>query len=108
MRKQCVARTSKSAQAELLAALATARWTLSLYSLRNSPKKFTQHELFACLVLKSFLKADNRRVLAHLADCPSLIQTLGLERVPHHTILQRVARRLLASAPAKRLLDATV
>ncbi len=36
-----------------------------LYSHRNSPKKFTQHQLFAGLVLKSFLKTDlvcsNRR-----------------------------------------------
>jgi hypothetical protein len=37
-----------------LAALATAQRALPLYSHRCSPKKFTQHQLFACLVLKSF------------------------------------------------------
>jgi transposase len=103
-----VARTSKSPKAVLLAALATAKRALPLYSHRNSPRRFTQHQLFACLVLKNFLKTDYRGVVAHLADCPSLTQTLGLARVPHYTTLQKAARRLLASVPAKRLLDATV
>ena len=74
-------RTSKSPRAVLLAALATAERALPLYSHRNSPKKFTQHQLFACLVLKSFLKTDYRGVVAHLADCPSLVETLGAEHV---------------------------
>jgi hypothetical protein len=92
----------------LLAALATAKQALPLYSHRNSPKKFTQHQLFACLVLKSFLKTDYRGLVVHLADCPSLVETLQLASVPHYTTLQKAARRLLAAAPAKRLLDATV
>jgi hypothetical protein len=92
----------------LLAALATAKRSLPPYSHRNSPRKFTQHQLFACLVLKNFLKTDYRGVVVHLADCPSLAETLGLARVPHYTTLQKAARRLFASAPAKRLLDATV
>jgi Transposase DDE domain len=103
-----VALTSKSPRAVLLAALATAKRALPLYSHRNSPKKFTQHQLFACLVLKNFLKTDYRGVVAHLADCPSLTDVLGLARVPHYTTLQKAARRLLASLPARRLLDATV
>ena len=92
----------------LLAALATAQRALPDYSHRNSPKKFTQHQLFACLVLKSFLKADYRGVVAHLADCPSLVEAIGLLYVPHYTTLQKAALRLLASVPARRLLDATV
>jgi hypothetical protein len=103
-----VATTSKSPRAVILAALATAERSLPSYSHRCSPKKFTQHQLFACLVLKSFLKTDYRGVVAHLADCPSLVEVLGLPEVPHYTTLQKAARRLLASAPAKRLLDATV
>jgi hypothetical protein len=103
-----VARTSKSPRAVLLAALATAQGALPLYSHRYSPKKFTQHQLFACLVLKSFLKTDYRGVVAHLADCPSLLETLELARVPHYTTLQKATRRLLAAAPARRLLGATV
>jgi Transposase DDE domain len=92
----------------ILAALATAKRSLPSYSHRCSPKKFTQHQLFACLVLKSFLKTDYRGIVAHLTDCPSLVQTLGLKEVPHYTTLQKAARRLLASIPARRLLDATV
>jgi hypothetical protein len=92
----------------LLAALATAREALPLYSHRHSPKKFTQHQLFACLVLKCFLKTDYRGVVAHLADCPSLAEAMELASVPHYTTLQKAARRLLAAAPARRLLDATV
>ncbi len=92
----------------ILAALAVAKRSLPRYSHRNSPKKFTQHQLFACLVLKIFLKTDYRGVVAHLLDCPSLTETLGLARVPHYTTLQKAAQRLLASVPARRLLDATV
>jgi Transposase DDE domain len=103
-----VARTSKSPKAVLLAALATAREALPLYSHRHSPKKFTQHQLFACLVLKCFLKTDYRGIVAHLADCPSLLDAIELSSVPHFTTLQKAARRLLAAASARRLLDATV
>ena len=92
----------------LLAALATAERALPAYSHRYSPKKFTQQQLFACLVLKSFLKTDYRGVVAHLADCPSLLEVLKLSTVPHYTTLQKAACRLLAAAPARRLLDATV
>lgn len=92
----------------LLAALATAERALPPYSHRHSPKKFTQHQLFACLVLKSFLKTDYRGVVAHLTDCPSLLEALKLDTVPHYTTLQKATRRLLSAAPARRLLDATV
>jgi hypothetical protein len=92
----------------LLAALATAVRALPLYSHRYSPKKFTQHQLFACLVLKSFLKTDYRGLTAHLADCPSLLEVLKLGAVPHYTTLQKASCRLLAAAPTRRLLDATV
>src|ERR1700675_1956505 len=91
-----------------MAALATAQQSLPLYSHRNSPRKFTQHQLFACLVLKSFLKTDYRGVVAHLTDCPSLLEVLKLSTVPHFTTLQKATRRLLAAPSARRLLDATV
>jgi len=71
-----MARTSKSPRAVLVAALAVAELALPLYSHRCSPKKFTQHQLFACLVLKCCLKTDYRGVAAHLVDCPSLMEVL--------------------------------
>jgi hypothetical protein len=79
-----------------------------LYSHRNSPKKFTQHQLFASLVLKNFLKTDYRGVAAHLADHPSLCGIMELKKVPHFTTLHKASRKLLASAPARRLLTSTI
>ena len=103
-----MATTSKSPRAVVLAALATARRSLPAYSHVCSPKKFTQHQLFACLALKSFLKADYRGVVAHLEDHPTLCALLEIKFVPHFTTLQKASRRLLASAPAKRLLEHTI
>ena len=100
--------TSKSPVAVLQVALEVAEQSLPAYSHRCSPKKFTQHQLFACLVLKNFLKTDYRGVTAHLQDCLSLRNVLGLQQVPHYTTLQKAARRLLLSAQAKKLLDTTV
>jgi Transposase DDE domain len=90
------------------AALATARRALPAYSHRNSPKTFTQHQLFACLVLRNFLRTDYRGLVAHLADNQGLVATLELKKIPHYTTLQKAAQRLLKSAPARQLLEATV
>ncbi len=78
-----------------MAALSTAFRALPAYSHRYSPKKFTQHQLFACLVLKNFLKTDYRGVVAHLADHPTLLSLLNLRAVPHFTTLQKASVRLL-------------
>jgi hypothetical protein len=102
-----VATTSKSPKLVVLSALATAQQALPKYAHKNSPKTFTQHQLFACLALKNFLRTDYRGVVAHLEDNPSLRGFLALRRVPHFTTLQKASRRLLASANAQRLLDAT-
>jgi len=59
-----MARTSKSPQAVTLAAVAIARQSLPEYAHRYSPKKITQHQLFACLVLKKFLWTDYRGLAA--------------------------------------------
>lgn len=103
-----MALTSKSPAAVVLAALATARRALPAYSHVCSPKKFTQHQLFACLVLKNFLKTDYRGVVAHLADHPALVATLELKKIPHFTTVEKAAKRLLKSASARLLLESTV
>ena len=100
--------TSKSPRQVVLAALDTARQALPAYSHRNSPKTFTQHQLFAALVLKNFLKTDYRGVVSHLEDNPSLVELLELRKIPHFTTLQKASCRLLASQSARRLLDETV
>ena len=103
-----MALTSKSPVAVALAALATARRALPAYSHPCSPKKFTQHQLFACLVLKNFLKTDYRGVAAHLADHTPLTAALELTKIPHFTTIEKAAKRLLKSAAARQLLAATV
>jgi len=100
--------TSKSPRKVAFVAMEIARQNLPAYSHRCSRKVFTQHQLFACLVLKSFWKTDYRGVVHQLADYPSLVELLGLKRVPHYTTLQKATRRLLTSAHVRRLLDATV
>jgi len=92
----------------VLSALATAQHALPRYAHRCSPKKFTQHQLFACLALKNFLRTDYRGVVAHLEDNPALLELLALRHVPHFTTLQKASRRLLTSVNARRLLDATM
>jgi Transposase DDE domain len=89
-------------------ALAVGAQALRPYSHKNSPKKFTQPQLFSCLVLKTFFKTDYRGVEQLLADLPELSDTLRLEQVPHFTTLQKAAGRLLKLRLAERLLTATV
>jgi hypothetical protein len=89
-------------------ALATAQGSLPAYSHRYSPKKFTQHQLFACLVLKNFLKTDYRGVAEHLADNPTLLSLLNLRAVPHFTTLHKASARLLKSPKVQRLLESTI
>ena len=85
-----------------------AQRVLPFYTHPNSPKKFTQHQLFACLVLKNFLKTDYRGVVAHLRDNPALRDVLGLKDVPHFTTLQKASRHLLAAVPVRRVLHSTI
>jgi len=100
--------TSKSPRKVALVALAAAQEALPLYAHRFSPRIYTQHQIFACLVLKVFFKTDYRGIVAMLADMSELRRVLGMSRVPHFTTLQKAARRLLNSAPAARLLTATL
>jgi len=100
--------TTKSPRKVLVVAYRTARKVLPLYSHRFSPKTFTQHQLFACLVLKTFIKTDYRGIVAFLQDCPDLCKTIGLVKVPHYTTLQKVSKRLLCLSIANQLLISTV
>lgn len=92
----------------LLCALEIAQNSLPAYRHKYSPKKFTQHQLFACLVLKNFLKTDYRGLVHHLRDCSALCSAIELNLVPHFTTFQKAAKRLLISRNAQKLLDETV
>lgn len=76
-------------------ALAIAQEALPPYSCRTSRKDFTQHQLFAILALKTFLKLDYRGVVAVLEDFPTLREELGLTKVPDHSTLCYAQKRLL-------------
>jgi Transposase DDE domain len=103
-----MSKLSKSPLRVARVALAAGTEALSLYGHRYSPKKFTQPQLFACLVLKTFFKTDYRGVAAHLHDLSDLRGALGLSAVPHFTTLQKASRRLLRLPKARRLFTATV
>jgi hypothetical protein len=89
-------------------ALAVATQRLRPYAHKFSPKKFTQPQLFACLVLKTFLKTDYRGLVAHLADHSDIRHALDLQNVPHFTTPQKASRRLLRQPSARRLFRTSV
>jgi hypothetical protein len=100
--------TCKSPKRILQLAHAIGQRRLPAYSHRFSPKKFTLPQLFACLVLKEFLRLDYRKLSALLEDTPSWAAAIGLARVPHFTTFQKAAERLLVARRTQRLLDETV
>lgn len=103
-----MSKTSKSPKKVAQAAYAIARNTLPDYSHRFSPKKFTQAQLFTCLVLKIFFKKDYRGITEILKDSPTLCETFNLKTVPHFTTLQKAANRLLTYRLVDQLLESTV
>src|SRR5262245_3249022 len=60
--------TSKSPLGVAREALAVGSATLRDYAHRFSPKTYTQPQLFACLVLKTFLKTDYRGICRILSS----------------------------------------
>ncbi len=100
--------TSKSPRTVALVALAVGKDALAPYSHLCSPKKFTQAQLFACLVLKEFFKTDYRGIAAILADSTDLRQAIELQSVPHYTTIQKACPRLLRNANVQQLLDQTL
>ncbi len=103
-----MSKTCKSPRKVLVTAWTVAKSALPEFSHKYSPKKFTQHQLFACLVLKEFLQLDYRKLAAVLKDANELAKAIGLQKVPHYTTFQKAAARLLLSRPANQLLDETI
>jgi len=91
-----------------MVALAAGKEAFSDYSHIYSPQKFTQPQLFACLVLKEFEKKDYRGIWQLLVEFTDLRQVIGLKSVPHFTTLQKASRRLLKAAPVRQLISETV
>lgn len=100
--------TSKSPKAVALVAYRTAQRALPAFSHLKSPKKFTQHQLVACLVLKEFFRTDYRGIMEILADSSDLRKALDLEEVPHYTTLQKASHRFTDKRTIDRLLKQTI
>ena len=86
---------TKSPRAVAREALRVAREAMPAYSSKYSRKDFTQHQLFAILAVKVFLKTDYRGVVAALDDFAELRSDLGLTKVPDHSTLCYAEQRLL-------------
>ena len=86
---------TKSPLALARTALATAKIALLPYSSRFSRHDYTQHQHFALLSLREFLKVDYRGLEQILREWAELRDTLGLKKVPDHSTLQKAATRLL-------------
>jgi hypothetical protein len=86
---------TKSPRAVVREALRLAKAALPAYSSPYSRKDYTQHQLFAVLALKTFLKTDYRGVVQFLADFAELRDDLGLKDVPHYSTLCYAEQRLL-------------
>lgn len=86
---------TKSPRAVAREALRLARESLPAYSSKYSRKDFTQHQLFAALALKQFLKLDYRGIEAFLTDFAEIRADLGLSKVPDQSTLCYASQRLL-------------
>ena len=103
-----MSKTSKSPNKVAYIAYKIARQTLPDYGHRFSPQKYTQAQLFTCLVLKIFFKTDYRGITEILSDNPTLCRKFNLSTVPHFTTLQKVSHRLLKLRIVEKLLERTV
>lgn len=107
-------KTQKNPIALARTALAAGKKALPAYSHPKSPRKFTQPQLFAMLVLREFFRLDYRGLVTWLAEWSELREALELSRVPHYSTLSYAADRLLkkkdvtdfltqlSNSPAKR------
>lgn len=98
-------KTSKSPNTVAKVAYYLAQQSLPVYTHQFSPKVYTQHQLFAILVLKSFFTTDYRGITELLEDNDILQDILELPRVPHFTTLQKAAKHLLSSKSSQKILQ---
>jgi len=64
------------------------------YSHINSPQRYTQPQLVACVILKVYLGLSYRDTEEWLLAADGICQALGLEEIPDHSTLSRVVKRL--------------
>lgn|SRR5262245_6796745 len=86
--------TSKSPLSVAREALALAQEALPRYSSHFSRKEYTQHQHFAILVLRQFMRVDYRGIVQVLLEWAELREVLGLRQVPHYSTLCYAEQRL--------------
>lgn len=97
-------KTSKSPNDVAYLAYVTAQRSLPPYLHLKSPKKFTQHQLVACLVLKEFFTTDYRGIEEIINDSSDLRKILDLDRAPDYTTLCKAAKRLTGKSVLDKLI----
>ena len=97
-------KTSKSPNDVAQLAYITAQRCVPAYRHEFSPKKFTQHQLAACLVLKEFFRTDYRGLAEILKDSSDLKRILELKTIPHFTTFQKAAHAILQKQTIKKLI----
>ena len=85
---------SKSPKDVAMQALEAAKQSLPAYSATHSPKKFTQHQLFAIATLRQFFRVDYRGIETLLKESSDLREALGLHCVPHFSTVAYAEKRL--------------
>jgi len=95
--------TSKFSRRVLQETCDAACQALPAHRHKFSPKRYTQPQLLACLVLKEFLRLDDGGFATHLSDNPNLASQIGMKTVPHFTTFQKAPVQLLAAVPGRRV-----
>lgn len=81
-------------------ALEVGRETFDDYAHPNSPRKFTQPQLFACLAVRQMLGTTYEATHIRLAEWSDLREVLELDQVPSSSALHEAQGRLLKKSPA--------
>jgi len=86
---------TKSPLAVAREALAVGERSLPAQSSKFSRKDYTLAQMFALLVLRKFFRTDYRGIVTIVGEWTELQETLGLIKVPDHSTLWHVERKLL-------------
>ena len=76
-------------------ALRVAEREVPRFSHSRSPRTYTQHQLFALLAVRRYLRVDYRAMTTLASQWPELRTVIGLNRAPHYSTLCYAERRLL-------------
>jgi hypothetical protein len=78
------------------------------YSNLKSPHRFTQPQLFACVLLMFYVRKSYRDMEEWLLASDAIVKELGLKEIPDHSTLNRTYKRMrigLLEALQRQLLD---